>query len=108
MKVNYCRQIDTPLYIEDTKGNSLVDIENNHMEMYLKDGSILIIPSIDCYYSFIGDAKYTFGNKEVALDKLIEGTSQKYANYELKDGRTVSYVFEIEYDSESLYLLIFE
>ncbi len=106
MRVILSRQNDRPLYVVDPKDNVLIDIEDNHMELTLEDNSIFILPSVESYYRFIGDAQVCYGDNEVFLDKLMCNNCKiTLTDYEMEDGSTVSAVCEMTYDDEKVYLL---
>ena len=106
MKVIMSRQNDRPLYVTDPKDNVLIDIENNHMELTMEDNSIFILPSVESYYRFIGDAQVCYGDEEIFLDKLmVDDYKITLTNYEMENGEIVSSVVEMAYGDEKLYLL---
>jgi hypothetical protein len=106
MKVINSRQNDRPLYVVDPKDNVLIDIEDNHMELTLEDNSIFVLPSVDTFYKFIGDAEVAYGEYEVFLDKLMCNNCKiTLTDYEMEDGSIVSAVCEMTYDDEKVYLL---
>jgi hypothetical protein len=106
MKVIMSRQNDRPLYVTDPKDNVLVDIENNHMELTMEDNSIFILPSVESYYRFIGDAQVCYGDEEIFLNKLmVDDYKITLTNYEMENGEIVSSVVEMVYGDEKLYLL---
>lgn len=109
MKVIESRQNDRPLYVVDPKDNVLIDIEDNHMELTLEDYSILVLPSVETFYRFIGDAEVAYGEYEVFLDKLMCNNCKiTLTDYEMEDGSIVSTVCEMPYNDEKLYLLRFK
>ena len=104
MKVISIKQKDRPVYIKENNDNDIVDIENTHMELTLDDGSIFILPSIDCYYEFIG-SDVCFGNKEIFLEKLVS-PEDKITLVETEfDGIFVKSVWVGKYNDEEIYLL---
>ena len=106
MKVIMSRQNNRPLYVTDPKDNVLIDIEDNHMELTMEDNSIFILPSVESYYRFIGDAQVCFGDEEIFLDKLMVNDYKiTLTNYEMENGEIVSSVVEMAYGDEKLYLL---
>ena len=106
MKVIMSRQNNRPLYVTDPKDNVLIDIEDNHMELTMEDNSIFILPSVESYYRFIGDAQVCFGDEEIFLDKLmVDDYKITLTNYEMENGEIVSSVIEMVYGDEKLYLL---
>lgn len=106
MKVISSRQNDRPLYVVDPRDNALIDIEDNHMELTLEDNSIFVLPSVDTFYKFIGDAEVAYGESEVFLDKLMCNNCKiTLTDYEMEDGSSVSAVCEMPYDGETVYLL---
>ena len=109
MKVIESRQNDRPLYVVDPKDNVLIDIEDNHMELTLEDYSILVLPSVETFYRFIGDAEVAYGEYEVFLDQLMCNNCKiTLTDYEMEDGSIVSTVCEMPYNDEKLYLLRFK
>ena len=109
MKVIMSRQVDTPVYVVDPKDNVVVDIENNHMELTLEDGSIFILSSVDQYYKFITEAELCFGDEDIFLDKVFNEYSKiTLVDYEMEDGRIVKAVCETKYNDEDVYLLRME
>ena len=106
MKVIMSRQNNRPLYVTDPKDNVLIDIEDNHMELTMEDNSIFILPSVESYYRFIGDAQVCYGDEEIFLDKLmVDDYKITLTNYEMENGEIVSSVIEMVYGDEKLYLL---
>ena len=106
MKVIMSRQNNRPLYVTDPKDNVLIDIEDNHMELTMEDNSIFILPSVESYYRFIGDAQVCYGDEEIFLDKLmVDDYKITLTNYEMENGEIVSSVVEMAYGDEKLYLL---
>ena len=106
MKVINSKQNDRPLYVVDPKDNVLIDIEDNHMELTLEDDSKFVLPSVETFYKFIGDAQVAYGEYEVFLDKLMCNNCKiTLTDYEMEDGSTVTAVCEMPYDDEKLYLL---
>ena len=106
MVVIMSRQNDRPLYVTDLKDNVLIDIEDNHMELTLEDDSIFVLPSVESYYRFIGDAQVCYGDNEIFLDKLLSGDCKiTLTDYEMENGDVCTTVMEIPYEDEKLYLL---
>ena len=105
MQVIMSRQVDLPIYIEDSKGNAVVDIENNHMELTMEDNSIFALPSVETYYSFIGEAELCFGDEEIYLDKVFKDAKVTLVNSEIREGIVVKAVCESKYNDESIWLL---
>jgi hypothetical protein len=104
MQVIMTRQISLPVFIQDPKENVVVDIENNHVELTLGDNSILIIPSIDAYYSFIADSE-VYNENDIFLDKLFRESKITFVNYKLREGIDIKTVCESKYNDEPIWLL---
>jgi hypothetical protein len=105
MKVVMVRQKDTPIIINDPKDNPVVDIENNHIEWTLEDGSLFILPSVETYYRFITEANLCFKDQELFIDKVFgEDTKITLVNAEYND-KEIKTVCENKYDEEEVYLL---
>lgn len=105
MQVIMTRQVDLPIFINDSKENIVVDIENNHVELTLEDNSILILPSIDIYYSFIADSNVYDENKDVFLDKLFRESKITFVDSELRERINIKTVCESTYNDEPIWLL---
>ena len=109
MKVIISKLAETPVYVVDPKDNVVVDIENNHMELTLEDGSIFILSSIDQYYKFITEPNLCFGDTDIFLDKVFDEYSKiTLVDYEMEDKRVIKTVCETKYNDEDVYLLRIE
>jgi len=106
MKIVMTRQADRKIHIEDPKENVVVDITEPHMELFLEDNSILVLPSTDVYYKIISDAEVFMGSLEVHLDKLITKNAKiNLVNYKLNDHFTIKTVCIDKYNGEDFQLI---
>ena len=105
MIIKLTRQNDRPILILDRKGNTVVDIENNHVELTLENNSILIIPSVELYYAMVSDARVFNGTKEVNIDTLFKYSKITLVNCKINDFVIAKVVSENKYKDENIYLI---